>query len=149
MKKINKTKLIAIIVIAVLIITSIILGIILNNSRKTQVNELGSKAGSISSAYSEFEALKVRDVELSYSEEIKGTIVAFVIENKTDVSVDKSTIQIQLLSEKEKLLGISETYVETIDANGIHPINMMLAGNIQGIKKIKLVNANKEETSVE
>lgn len=147
MEKLNKTKLIAIIIIVLVIITAIILGVIFANSGKE--GELESKAGSISSTDSEFEALKVKNIELTYSEERNETILDFVIENATDAKVEKSTIEIQLLDENDGLIAGVETYVETIDEKGVHPVNMMLAGNIQGIKKIKLVNPMKEEIQQE
>lgn len=148
MEKLNKTKLIAIIIIVLVIITAIILGVIFANSGKEE-NETGSKAGSISSTDSEFEALKVKNIELTYSEERNETILDFVIENATDAKVEKSTIEIQLLDENDGLIAGVETYVETIDEKGVHPVNMMLAGNIQGIKKIKLVNPQKVEIQQE
>lgn len=149
MEKLNKTKLIGIIIIVLVVIAAIIAGIIMANSKNNNENELGDKAGSISSTASEFEALKVKDIELSYSEERKETTLDFVIENVTDAKVEKSTIEIQLLDEKDSLIAGVETYVETIDAKSVHPVNMMLAGNIQGIKKIKLVNPMKEEVTAE
>ncbi|MBQ8043108.1 MAG: hypothetical protein IJ272_03030 [Clostridia bacterium] len=148
MEKLNKTKLIAIIIIALVIIAAIIIGIIFAKSGNNN-NELENKAGSISSTASDFEALKVKNIELSYSEETKQTTLDFVIENVTDAKVEKSTIEIQLLDEKDGLIAGVETYVETIDVKGAHPVNMMLAGNIQGIKKIKLVNPMKEEVPAE
>ena len=148
MEKLNKTKLIAIIIIALVIIAAIIIGIIFAKSGNNN-NELENKAGSISSTASDFEALKVKNIELSYSEETKHTTLDFVIENVTDAKVEKSTIEIQLLDEKDGLIAGVETYVETIDVKGAHPVNMMLAGNIQGIKKIKLVNPMKEEVPAE
>lgn len=147
MEKLNKTKLIAIIIIVLVIITAIILGVIFANSGKE--GKLESKAGSISSTDSEFEALKVKNIELTYSEERNETILDFVIENTTDAKVEKSTIEIQLLDENDGLIAGVETYVETIDEKGVHPVNMMLAGNIQGIKKIKLVNPQKDEIQQE
>lgn len=145
MEKLNKTKLIAIIIIVLVIITAIILGIIFANSGKGEENELGNKAGSISATDSEFEALKVKNIELSYSEERNETILDFVIENITDEKVEKSTIGIQLLDKNDGLIAGVETNVEIINEKGVHPVNMMLAGNIQGIKKIKLVNPQKDE----
>lgn len=149
MEKLNKTKVIAIVIIVLVVIAAIILGVIFANSGKEPENELGGKAGSISSTDSEFDALKVKNIELSYSEERNETILDFVIENGTDTKVEKNTIEIQLLDEKDGLIAGVETYVETIDAKSSHPVNMMLAGNIQGIKKIKLVNPMKEEIQQE
>ena len=147
MEKLNKTKVIAIIIIVLVVIAAIILGVIFANSEKEPENELGEKAGSISSTLSEFEALKVKDIELTYSEERNETILDFSIENTIDSKVEKSTIEIQLLDENDGLIAGVETYVETIDAKSVHPVNMMLAGNIQGIKKIKLVNPEQPEVA--
>lgn len=141
MEKINKTKLVMIIIIALVVIAAITIAIIaINNNNGEEGSE--SKAGSISLTESEFEPLSVKDIELTYSEERNETIIDFAIKNKTEEKVEKLTIEIQLLDENEGIIAGVETYVETIDANGEHKVNMMLAGNIQGIKKIKLVNAN-------
>ena len=80
MEKLNKTKVIAIIIIVLVVIAAIILGVIFANSKKNPGNEFGSKAGSISSTLSEFEALKVKDIELTYSEERNETILEFSID---------------------------------------------------------------------
>lgn len=137
MKKINKTKLIMIIIIALVVIAAIILGVIFLG--KGGENDVDSKPGTISASESDFETLKVKDIELDYSEERNETIIDFSIENTTEEKLEKLKIDIQLLDENDGLIAGVETNIETIDAKGQHKVNMMLAGNIQGIKKIKLV----------
>jgi len=148
MEKLNKSKVIIIAIIALLVITTIILVVIF--SGKNNEDELGAKSGTISSTESEFEPLKIKDIELTYKEDGSETIIDFSIENTTDEKVEKQTINIHLLDENDGLIAGVETYVETIDAKSSHKVNMMLAGNIQGIKKIKLVKtAEAQETPAE
>ena len=137
MEKINKTKLILIIILVLVVIAAITLGIIFLS--KGNGENLGSKAGTISSTDSEFEPLRIKNVELSYPESGNETIIDFAIENTTDQKVEKQTIDIQLLNEDDGIIAGVQTYVETIDAKSEHKVNMMLAGKITGIKKIKLV----------
>lgn len=143
MEKINKTKLVVIIIIALVVIAAITLGVIFlgkgNNGEETN-----SKAGTISNTDSEFEALRVKDIELKYREESNETILDFAIENTKEEKAEKLTIQIQLLDENDNLISGIETYVETIDGKSEHKVNMTLGGNIQGIKKIKLVKPQQE-----
>lgn len=138
---INKTKVIAIIIIALVVIAGITLGIIFLGGGS---GEDYSKAGSISKTESEFEPLKIADIELKYDEERNETILNFSIENKTSEKLEDKTIKIHLLNENEELISALTTDVSVIDGNGSYPVNIVLAGNIQGIKKIKLVNPEKE-----
>lgn len=141
MKELNKTKLIMIIIIALVVIAAIILGVIfLNRDGKEEERS----AGSISSAESEFEELKVKDIELKYVEESNATIINFLIENTTEQKVENLKVDIQLFDEEDKQKVSLETDITTIDAKKSHPINLHLQGNIQGIKKIKLVKVQTE-----
>lgn len=143
---INKTKIVVIIIIALVVIAGITLGIIFlggNNEDKNQ------KAGSISKTESEFEPLKIADIELKYAEESNETILNFSIENQTSEKLEDQKIKIHLLNENEELISALTTDVSVIDANGTYPVNIVLAGNIQGIKKIKLVNPEKEVSEQE
>ena len=142
MEELNNKKVILVIIIALLVIAAIILGVIFLGK---DGNEEESKAGSISMTESEFEPLKIKNVELTYKEDTTETILEFGIENATDEKVEKQTIIIQLLGESEQPIASIETYVETIDPKGTHKVNMVLAGNIQGIKKIKLVKPEQQE----
>ena len=148
MEKLNKSKVIIISIIALLVITAIILVVIF--AGKNNEDDIGTKSGTISSTESEFEPLKIKDIELTYKEDGSETIIDFSIENTTDEKVEKQTINIHLLDENDGLIAGVETYVKTIDAKSSHKVNMMLAGNIQGIKKIKLVKAAEtQETPAE
>ena len=141
MEKLNNKKVILVIILALVVIAAIILGIIfLGNGG----SEEGKKSGTISQTESEFEPLRVKDIELTYKDDGSETIIDFAIENTTGEKVEKQTINIHLLGENDSLIAGVETYVETIDAHGSHKVNMMLAGKIQGIKKVKLVNPNLE-----
>lgn len=140
MEKLNKKKLIIVAIVVLVVIALITLTVILlkKNNNNDEEGEF-AKAGSISKTESEFEALEVKDIELTYKEDGSETILDFVIENKTEQKVEKQTINIHLLDENNGLIAGVQTYVETIDAKSTHKVNMMLAGNIQGIKTIKLV----------
>ena len=140
MEKLNKNKVIMVAIIAFIII-------LVNKSGKE--GDISSKVGTIANSDSEFESLKVKNVEVKYDEESNQTIIDFAIENKKEEKVENLTIQIQLLNEKDSIIAGVETYVATIDGKGEHKVNMMLGGNIQGIKKIKLANPVKEETPEE
>lgn len=142
MKNINKTKLAIVIIVALVVIAAIILGIIFLGKNK---EDPYAKAGSISKTESEFEPLTVKDIEMKYVQEKNETIINFAIENKTDERVEKQKMKIQLLNENDQLIAGIETNEITIDPKGSHPINLTLAGNIQGIKKLKLVKP--EETA--
>lgn len=143
MEKLNKKKLIMVIIIALIVIAAIIIGVIFLG--KNNEGELSSKSGTISLTESEFEPLKIKDVELTHKEDGSETVIDFEIENTTDQKVEKQTINIHLLDENGGLIAGVETYVETIEAKSSHKVNMMLAGNIQGIKKIKLVKPNETQ----
>ena len=140
MEKLNKKKLVITIII-VLVVIALITLIVIFSKKNNNVDETFEKAGSISKTESDFEELKVKDIELTYKEDKSETILDFAIENTTDQKVEKQTINIHLLDENGGLIAGVQTYVETIDANKSHPVNMMLAGNIQGIKTIKLVKS--------
>lgn len=136
-RKINKTKLVVIIIIALVVIAAITLCVIFLGGKNS--NETYANAGSISKTESEFDTLTIKDIELKYVEERNETILDFSIENNTDDKLENQTIKIQLLNEKNELISGLETKVSTIDARGSHKVNITLAGNIQGITKIKLV----------
>lgn len=137
MEKLNHKKVIMVVIIALVVIAAIILGVIFIGGNNEEIK--GPAKGTISSSESEFEPLKVKNVEVTYKEDNTETIIDFSIENTTEEKVEKQTINIQLLDANGGLIAGVETYVETIDANSSHKVNMMLAGNIQGIEKIKLV----------
>ena len=140
MEKINNKKVILVIIIALVVIAAIILGVIFIGGNNEEEGK-GPKTGTISLTESEFEPLKIKDIEVTYKEDGSETIIDFSIENTTEEKVEKQTINIQLLDANDRLIAGVETYVETIDAKGSHKVNMMLAGNIQGIEKIKLVKS--------
>ena len=144
-KKINKTKLVMIIIIVLVVIAAIALGIIFLGGNSDE--ETFENAGSISKTESEFEPLTIKDIELKYVEERKETILDFSIVNKTDNIIENQTIKIHLLNENDELISSLSTDVSAIDANGSHEVNITLAGNIQGITKIKLVKP--EEVTAE
>lgn len=143
MEKINKKKVVMIIIIALVVIAIIALGIILLGGNNE--DDPFKNAGSISKTESEFEPLTITDIETRYVEERKETILDFSIMNKTNEKVEPQTIKIHLLNEKDELISSLSTDVSAIDANANHPVNITLAGNIQGITKIKLVKP--EETT--
>lgn len=147
MEKLNKSKVILIIILALVVVTAIILGIIF--LKGGDEGDTTAQSGTISKTESEFEPLKVQDIVLNYVEEKNTTTIDFAIENTTNEKVEKLDIDIQLLNENEQVIASVETYVETIDANSKHKVNMMLLGNIQGIKKIKLVKPEEETTPAE
>lgn len=138
MEKLNKSKVILIIILVLVVITAIILGVIFLNNDGDEGGKT-SQSGTISQSESEFEPLRISDVVLDYVEEKNETTIDFAIENTTDEKVEKQNIDIQLLDAKGGIISSVQTYVETIDAKSKHKVNMMLAGNIQGITKIKLV----------
>ena len=149
MEKLNTKKIIIIVIIALVVVSAIILGIIFLGKNNVEEGK-GGETGTISLTESEFEPLKVKDIEVTYKEDGSETVIDFGIENTTDEKVEKQTINIQLLDKDNGLIAGVETYVETIDAKSTHKVNMMLAGNIQGIEKIKLVKpAKQEETPAE
>ena len=143
MEKLNKNKVIIVAIAALAVIAIIAIIVILVNKTGNE-GDGSSKVGTISNSASEFEALKVKNVELKYDEASNQTIIDFAIQNTTEEKVENLTVQIQLLNESENVMAGVETYVSTIDAKGEHKVNMMLGGNIKGIKKIKLVNPVKE-----
>lgn len=147
MEKLNKSKVILIIILALVVVTAIILGIIF--LKGGDEGDTTAQSGTISKTESEFEPLKVQDIVLNYVEEKNTTTIDFAIENTTSEKVEKLDIDIQLLNENEQVIASVETYVETIDANSKHKVNMMLLGNIKGIKKIKLVKPEEETTPAE
>ena len=143
MGKLNKKKVAIIVIAALVIIATITIVVILIGNSKNKNNPYAN-AGSISATESEFEALKIKDIELKYKEDGSETIIDFSIENLTDNAVENQTIQIQLLDENNGMIAGVETHVDTINAKSSHKVNMMLAGNIQGIKTIKLVQPEAE-----
>lgn len=135
--KLNKTKLVVIIIIALVVIAAITLCVIFLGGKNN--DETFANAGSISKTESEFDPLTIKDIELKYVEERNETILDFSIENKTDDKIENQTIKIHLLNANDELISGLETKVSTIDPKGSHKVNITLAGNIQGITKIKLV----------
>lgn len=138
MEKLSSKKIILITIISLVVIAVVILGVILFAKNKGE-NKDNTRTGAISLTESEFEALKIKNIEVTYKEDTSETVIDFEIENTTDKSVEKQTIDIQLLDENEGVIAGVQTYVETIDPKGSHKVDLMLAGNIEGIKKIKLV----------
>ena len=89
MEKLNNKKVILVIILALVVIAAIILGIIfLGNGG----SEEGKKSGTISQTESEFEPLRVKDIELTYKDDGSETIIDFAIENTTGEKVEKQTI---------------------------------------------------------
>ena len=147
MEKLNKTKLVIIIILVLVVIAAIILGVIFLN--KSQENPSSSSTGTISNTESEFEPLTIKDIEVRYVEERNETVLDFVIENLTDEKVENQEINIHLLDENDTLTSGLTTTITTLDAKGNQPINITLGGNIQGIRKIKLVKPQQEEVPTE
>lgn len=141
MEKINKTKLVIIIIVALVVIAAITLGVIFLGKKE---EDPYAKAGTISKTDSEFEALRVKEIELKYVEESNETKLDFAIENLTDEKIEKQEIKIHLLDENEALISGLTVNVATIDPKGSYKVNITLGGNIQTIKKIKLVKPAEE-----
>jgi len=150
--KLNKSKLTIIAVVVFVILVSIIIGIISTNINKPSEKNPTENFGKISQTESEFEALAVKDIVVKYNEENPENIetkIDFSIQNKTDEKVEEKTIEIHLLDANNGMIAGVSTYVQTIDANGEHRVNMSLAGKIEGIEKIKLIDPNAEEEPAE
>ena len=148
MENFNKTKLVLVIIIALVVITAIILGVIFFVNREKPEDPF-ENAGTISGAESEFDGLSIKKIEMSYNEEKNETVIDFAIENTTDTKIEKQKIDVQLLNEKEQLISGVQTNVQTIDAKSEYTINMILGGKIEGIKKIKLVKPAEAQVETE
>lgn len=144
MGKINKTKIIvtAIVVLAVIAVIATVV-ILLNKDGNEEDSD--SKVGTISNIDSELDGLKGKNIELTYDEGSNQTVIDFVIENTTEEKVENMTVEIQLLDESEKIIASVDVRVSAIEAKSEHKVNMMLGGNIQGIKKLKIVNPQQAE----
>ena len=147
-KSVNKTKLVLVIIIALVAITAIILGIIFLGNKGKAENPF-KNAGSISGTEREYEGLNIKNIEMTYNEERNETVIDFAIENKTDTKIEKQKIDVQLLNEKGQLIAGVQTNIQTIDSKSEHTINMILGGKIEEIKKIKLVKPVEAEAPAE
>ena len=78
MEKLNKSKVILIIILALVVVTAIILGIIF--LKGGDEGDTTAQSGTISKTESEFEPLKVQDIVLNYVEEKNTTTIDFAIE---------------------------------------------------------------------
>ncbi len=141
MRKLNKTKLVIAIIVALVVIAAIILGIIFLGKNKEKKSE---NAGSISKTESEFKALSIKDIELTYVKESNETKLEFGIENLTDEKIENQKLKIHLLDENESLISGLDYDIAIIDSKGTYNVDITLAGNIQNIKKVKLVKPQEE-----
>lgn len=137
MEKINKTKIVIMIIVALVVIAAIILGVIFLGKNKEEKVE--NEGASISKTESEFEPLSIKDIELKYIEESNETKLEFLIHNSTDEKIENQKMKIHLLDENESLISGLDVDVATIDPKGDYKVDITLGGNIQNIKKIKLV----------
>ena len=144
MEKLNKSKIIIIIAI-LLVIAAIILGVILLNGKQEEKKE----EEKISTLESEFDELKIKNVVLNYLEDREDTTIDIEVENITSEIVENKKIGIEVYDAKDGLISAIQTDVAAIDPNSCHKINMVLGGKIEGIKKIKLVDKNKQEVPAE
>lgn len=141
MEKINKTKLVIIVIAVLVVIAAITLGVIFLGKKEEKTD---TNVGVISNTGSDFEALRVKDIELKYDEEANETKLDFAIENLTEEKIEQQEIGIHLLDENEALISGLTVNVATIDPKGSYKVNITLGGNIQTIKKIKLVKPAEE-----
>lgn len=138
MKELNKTKLIVVIIMSLAVIALISLVIILTNKNNEE------KATKILTD-SEFETLKVSNIEISYSEDGTSTNLNFQIDNETNENIENQTIDIQLTDENDGLISQTQVKISRISANSNYPIVITLGGKIEEIKKIKILQP--EETN--
>ena len=147
MEKINKTKLVIIVIAVLVVIAAITLGVIFLG-RKKEENPYAN-AGTISNTGSDFEALRVKNIEFKYDEEVNETKLDFAIENLTEEKIEQQEIGIHLLDENDTLISGLTVNVATIDPKGSYNVNITLGGNIQTIKKIKLAKLAEEAPNEE
>ena len=132
MKEINKTKLLIVIIASLVAIALIVTAVILLNKKDEDGNTMNI------ATESEFEKLKIKDINSSFSEESKETKLNFLIENLTADKVQKQSIDIQLIDDKGGVIVQQPININEIAPNGSYPVLMTLGGKIQGIKTIKL-----------
>ena len=140
MEKLNKKKLLIVIIIALVVMVLIITGVILLNGKDNNGNKMNI------ATESEFEKLKIKDINSSYSEESKETKLNFLIENLTEEKVQKQSIDIKLIDEKGGVIVQQPININEIAPNSSYPVLMTLGGNIQGIKTIKLAQPENVKT---
>ena len=140
MKEINKTKLLIVIIASLVAIALIVTAVILLNKKDEDGNTMNI------ATESEFEKLKIKDINSSFSEESKETKLNFLIENLTADKVQKQSIDIQLIDDKGGVIVQQPININEIAPNGSYPVLMTLGGKIQGIKTIKLAQPENVKT---
>lgn len=148
MENSKRTKIIVtIIILLVLLVFAMIAIIAMSKGGESSATKKGAnaKTGTISKANSEFDSLEVIDVKITYSEDETKTNIDFSIKNKSDKMVEQETVNIQLLDESNVLMVELPITIPLIEVGSSYQVPMELAGNITGIKEIKLTKPAVEE----
>ncbi len=142
MEKINKSKLM-ILIIVVLVVIATIIGVVIFLARNKGNGD--DKGATHAKTESEIASLSIKeDINIEYNEESNETKILFEIENMSDKKIENQKVKMHILGEDESLISEINVDITALEPKGSYQAGIILGGNIQGIKKLKLLEAQEE-----